>query len=129
MWNCTHFPHPTDKQLRHIDFSSSKKNFFELVVTRILHKQTPPLWNLISEVYNTGLILLEPSLDAWIIHARRYPLFYRAFSDNVTVALLVFQTSETTAMLVFLTNPVKVELCSYGNAFFCSSLFALMQAL
>ena len=61
--------------------------------------------------------------------ARRYPLLYRAFSHNVMPAILVFQTSETAAMLVFLTNPVKVELFSYvENAFFCSNIFAQMQA-
>ena len=104
MWNCTHFPHPTDKKLRHIDFSISKIFFLELVVTRILHKQTPPLWSLISEVYWSNFVGTV---------ARRYPLLYRAFSHNVTAALLVFQTSETAAILVFLTNPVKVELFSY----------------
>ena len=45
--------------------------------------------------------------------ARRYPLLYRAFSHNVMPAILVFQTSETAAVLVFLTNPVKVELFCY----------------
>ena len=102
LWNCRHFPHPTHKQLRHTDFSISKQIFFELVVTRIFHKQTPPLWNLISEVHSTGLILLEPSLD--VTHSS---------IERFLPAILVFQTSETAAMLVFLTNPVKVELFSY----------------
>ena len=63
LWNCRHFPHPTRKQLRHIDFSISKQIFFWISCYKNIHKQTPPLWNLISEVHSTGLILLEPSLD------------------------------------------------------------------
>ena len=47
---------------------------------------------------------------------------YRAFSHDVTVSILVFQTIETTAMLVFQTSPVGVELFSYVNAFFCCNI-------
>ena len=36
-------------------------------------------------------------------------------------AILVFQNSETAAMLVSQTNPLGVELFSYANAFFCSN--------
>ena len=35
---------------------------------------------------------------------------YRAFSHDVTAAVLVFQNNETPAMFVFQTNPVGVEL-------------------
>jgi len=38
---------------------------------------------------------------------------YRAFSHDVTTAMLVFQT-----------NPIGVEFFSYANAFFCSNKFA-----
>ena len=38
---------------------------------------------------------------------------YRAFSHDVTTAMLVFQT-----------NPIGVELFSYANAFFCFNKFA-----
>ena len=48
----------------------------------------------------------------------------RAFSHDVTEAILVFQNNETAAMLVSQTNPVGVELFSYGNTFFCSHKFA-----
>ena len=102
LWNCRHFPHPTRKQLRHIDFSISKQIFFWISCYKNIHKQTPPLWNLISEVHSTGLILLEPSLD--VTHSS---------IERFLPAILVFQTSETAAMLVFLTNPVTVELFSY----------------
>ena len=44
----------------------------------------------------------------------------RAFSHDVTAAILVFQNNETAAMLVFQTSPVGVEFLSYANAFFCS---------
>ena len=38
-------------------------------------------------------------------------------------AILVFENNETTAMLVYQENPVRVELFSYVNTFFCSSEF------
>ena len=46
---------------------------------------------------------------------------YRAFSHDVTAAILVSQNNETVAMLVSQTNPVGVELFSYANASFCSN--------
>ena len=42
----------------------------------------------------------------------------RAFSHDVTVAILVFQNNETAAMLVYQDNPEGVELVSYVKAFF-----------
>ena len=48
----------------------------------------------------------------------------RAFSHDVTAAILVFQNNETAAMLVFQTNPLGVDLFSYVNTFFCSHKFA-----
>ena len=36
--------------------------------------------------------------------------YYRAFSHDVTAAILVFQNNQTVAILVFQTNPVGVEL-------------------
>ena len=54
---------------------------------------------------------------------------YRAFSHDVTAAILEFQNNETVAMLVFDTNPVGVfELFSHVNAFFCSNKLASMLA-
>ena len=47
-------------------------------------------------------------------------LHYRVFSHDVTAVTLVSQDNETAAMLVSQTNPVKVELFSYANLFFCS---------
>ena len=49
---------------------------------------------------------------------------YRAFSHDVTAAILVFQNNKTAAMLVYQTSPVGIELFSYVNAFFCSNKFA-----
>ena len=43
--------------------------------------------------------------------------FNSPFSHDVTPAILVFQNNETAAMLVFLTNPMGVELFSNVNAF------------
>jgi len=45
------------------------------------------------------------------LHQTQYA--YRAFSHDVTAAILVFQNNETVAMLVFQTNPLAVELFSY----------------
>ena len=52
----------------------------------------------------------------------------RAFSHDVTAAILVFQNNETAATLVSQTNPVGVELLSYVNALFCSIKFAYVLA-
>ena len=49
---------------------------------------------------------------------------YRAFSYDVTAAILVSQDNEKAAMLVSQTNPLGVELFSDANAFFCSNKFA-----
>ena len=54
---------------------------------------------------------------------------YRAFSHDVTAAILVFQNNETAAMLVYQDNPVGTELFSYTNAFFVSNEFAQMLAM
>ena len=51
-------------------------------------------------------------------------LYYRAFSRDVTVAILVFQNNETAAMLVYPENHLGVELFSHVNAFFCSNTLA-----
>ena len=50
----------------------------------------------------------------------------RAFSHDVTSAILVLQNNKTAAMLVFQTNPVGVDLFSqfsYVNTFFCFHKF------
>ena len=43
--------------------------------------------------------------------------FYRVFSHDVTVTILVCQNNEMAAMLVSQTSPLGVELFSYANAF------------
>ena len=52
----------------------------------------------------------------------------RAFSHDVTAAILVFQNNETATMLVYQENPLGVELLSHVNAFFCSNKLAWMLA-
>ena len=50
----------------------------------------------------------------------------RAFSHDVTSAILALQNNKTAAMLVFQTNPVGVDLFSqfsYVNSFFCFHKF------
>ena len=52
---------------------------------------------------------------------------YRAFTHDVTAAILVFQDNETAAMLVYQTNqtnPVGVELFFYVKICFCFNKFA-----
>ena len=53
-----------------------------------------------------------------------YFIIYRAFSDDVTAAILVFQNNDTTAMLVCQPDPMGAELFSLVNTFFCSNKFA-----
>ena len=52
----------------------------------------------------------------------------RAFSHDVTAAILVFQNNETAAMLVYQINPAGVELFSYVNTSFCSNKFTCEPA-
>ena len=48
-----------------------------------------------------------------------YNALYRVFSRDVTAAMLVSLNKGVAAMLVSQTNPPGIELCSYGNVFFC----------
>lgn len=49
---------------------------------------------------------------------------YKAFSHDVTSAMLVSKNNKTAAMLLFQTGPVEIELFSYLKTFFCSNNFA-----
>ena len=53
---------------------------------------------------------------------------YRAFSHDVTAAILVFQNSSTAAMLVFQVSPLGVEPFSNVNAVFCFHIFVSLDA-
>ena len=64
-----------------------------------------------------------PSIHPFI-HPSIHPSIYRAFSHDVTTAILVLQNNKTAATLVFQTNPVGVEFFSYVNASFCFNKFA-----
>ena len=44
---------------------------------------------------------------------------YRAFSHDVTTAMLVFENKGTAAILVYQANPLGIELYFYANTFFC----------
>ena len=46
---------------------------------------------------------------------------YRAFSHDVTAAMLVFQNHGMAAVVVYQTNPLGFELYFYANTFFCLS--------
>ena len=50
----------------------------------------------------------------------------RAYSHDVTAAILVFQNNDKAAILVFQTNPVGVGLFSYVKKFFCSYEYTLL---
>ena len=45
-------------------------------------------------------------------------ILQKAFSHDVTAAILVHQNNETAAILVYKTNPVGVELFSYVKVSF-----------
>ena len=53
---------------------------------------------------------------------------HRAYSHDVTVAILVLQNNETAATLVYQDNPVGIELFFYVKTFFCSYWLAKMLA-
>ena len=56
---------------------------------------------------------------------RRFSLSYRTFSHDVTATIFVPQSNETAvSQTVSQTNPLRVELFSYANYFFCSNKFA-----
>ena len=57
------------------------------------------------------------------VNARVYVRIER-FHTTSRRAILLFQNNETAAMLVYLENPVGVELFSHVNAFFCSNKLA-----
>ena len=44
--------------------------------------------------------------------------FYRAFSHDVTAAMLVYRNKGTAAILVYQANPLGIELYFYANTFF-----------
>jgi len=52
----------------------------------------------------------------------------RAFSHDVTAAILVFQNNGTAVMLVYLDNPVGGEFFTYVKTFFYSNKLAQMLA-
>ena len=60
----------------------------------------------------------------WPLVLKKRERTNRAFSHDVMSAILVYQSNETEAMLVFQTNPLGVEPFSYVNSFFCSKIFA-----
>ena len=63
-------------------------------------------------IHPSSLPSIHPSIHP-STHPSIHPSIYRAFSHDVTTAILVFQT-----------NPVGVELFSYVNASFCFNKFA-----
>ena len=55
-------------------------------------------------------------------HVYMFSSPYRAFSRDVTTAILVFQNKETAAILVSQTSPFGVELYFYAKIVFCLSI-------
>ena len=64
------------------------------------------------------------SIYRWITPSYTDHTLDRAFSPDVTAAILVFQNNKMAAMLVYQTNPEGVELFSHVNASFCFNKFA-----
>ena len=63
----------------------------------------------------------EPMEGQNISMQKRRNLANRAFSHDVTAAMLVFKDNKTVAMLLYQANPVGVQLFSYVNTLFCSN--------
>ena len=64
---------------------------------------------------------LGNGLLSFFLMSRKFLFFenlYRAFSHDVTAAILVSQNNETAAMLLSQTIPLGVELFTYANVFF-----------
>ena len=51
----------------------------------------------------------EKSNFCILLPKRRFSCINRAFSHDVTAAILVFQNNETAAILVFQTNPLELS--------------------
>ena len=88
-------------------------------------------FNAVIEFYFYGFVIwcmdvctLKTRNTFVVVSADIKSVSYRAFSHDVTAAILVFQNNKTAAMLVTQTTPVGVKLFSYANAFFCSKTFA-----
>ena len=53
---------------------------------------------------------------------------YRVFSHDLTAAILMFLSNETTPMSVSQTSPLVVEFFSSVNAFFCPNEFGTVDS-
>jgi len=82
--------------------------------------------------FRSALQKPETVYDPWqasarveaLVRAARSSAHYRAFSHDVTEAILVYQNNETAAMLVYQQNPVGIENFFHVKTFFCSKKFA-----
>ena len=82
-----------------------------------------PVDSAIHLLNNWGLVPVDKTSITWkgLLSSGQT---YRAFSHDITEAILLSQNNETVVMLVSQINPVGVEIFSYENAFFCSNKFA-----
>ena len=55
----------------------------------------------------------------WISQLINSNDYYRVFSRDVTAGMLVSLNNGTVAMLVYLTNPPRIEFFYHANVFFC----------
>ena len=70
-----------------------------------LYHDTDSVTGMIFKMFQS---LLSPELSISII-SFKVTNHYRAFSHNVTAAMLVFQNKETAAMMVYQTNPPGIN--------------------
>ena len=103
------------------DKMSQRLSYFPVFIERI-HSRIQPPCNFIVTKESVYVSRVELPQD-WF-GTPTWPPFHRAFSHDVTAAILVFQKIETAAMLVYQTSPVGVDLFSYVNTVFCSNKFA-----
>ena len=74
--------------------------------------------------FSDWLLFTVGRVTAVVLTKKGVTGFNRAFSHDITAAILVFQNNETAAMLVYQENPLGVELFSHVNEFFCSNKLA-----
>ena len=78
----------------------------------------------LQSIVPLGLVLFCGYVRLILAHGsytinRRNQCMYRAFSRDVTAAILVFQNKETAAILVYQTSPTVIELYFYAKIGFC----------
>lgn len=79
--------------------------------------------NATSQIVSSVIPSLRQKFQQWRRQSSRIEKLYRALSHDVTRPRVMFQNKQKVAMLVYRTNPERVEQFSYLNTTFCPSKF------